>query len=310
MIRDLRKADAPRVLELLTTHFPEEEALLGTRPEAFVKVVHRIFRWDSQLVIGLLRRFGRPLFRFLVVEEDGRIVATTLLSFPERSGHVSTVLVDPAYRRRGYARALLERARVMAQAAGRKYVVLDVLAQNTPARALYERIGYRPLRESAFVVREPGPATAGNPSPSVRPFRRGDARALVDIARRSIPPEVEQVLPTREASFRGSRLVSRMLQSASAAWVVDRGHGPEAYLSVVSSPATSAGHCSNPIVGEGVDPASAASLVRTAVEWCAAHGAPRIVAQVPSANARGRAALQGGGFHDALAVWTLYRPVA
>ena len=98
MIRDLRKVDAPRVLEFLQTQFPEEEALLGTRPEGFAKVVHRVFRWDAQLVIRLARLFGRPLFRFFVVEEDGRIVATTLLSFPERSGYVSMVVVDPAYR--------------------------------------------------------------------------------------------------------------------------------------------------------------------------------------------------------------------
>jgi ribosomal protein S18 acetylase RimI-like enzyme len=310
MIRDLRKADAPRVLEFLKTQFPEEEALLGTRPEGFAKVIRRVFRWDAQLILRIARWSGRPIFRFFVVEEDGRIVATTLLSFSERSGYVSMVVVDPSYRRRGHAQALLERARVTAQSAARKYIVLDVLSQNAPARALYERIGYRPLRESSFFLREPGAATPVAPATSVRPFRNQDARALVEIARRSDPPEVQEVLPIREAHLRGSNFVNSILRSETAAWVVDRGRGPEAYLGAVSTAATDAGHCSNPIVGEGMEAADTAALVRTAIEWCSAHGSPRIVAQVPTANVRGRAALLGGGFHDALGIWTLYRPVA
>ena len=162
----------------------------------------------------------------------------------------------------------------------------------------------------SFLVREPGAATAGGPSPGVRPFRDADARALVEIARRTVPPTVQDVLPVREASLRGSGFVNRILRSETAAWVVDRGRGPEAYLSATSTPATDAGHCSDPIIGEGVEAPDAAALVGTAVDWCAAHGSPRIVAQVPMANARGHAALLGGGFHDALAVWTLYRSVA
>ncbi|MGA9840115.1 MAG: GNAT family N-acetyltransferase [Thermoplasmata archaeon] len=310
MIRDLRKADAPRVFEFLKTGFPEEEELLGTRPEGFARVIRRVFRWDTRLLLGLARLAGRPLFRFFVVEADGRIVATTLLSFPERAGYVSMVMVDPGYRRRGHARALLERARAATQSTGRKFVALDVLAQNAPARALYERIGYRPLRESSYLVREPGPVEPGPPSPSVRPFRREDARPLVAIARRSTPAEVQEVLPLREASLRPSGFVGRLLQSETAAWVVDRGRGPEAYLAAVATATTSAGHCSDPIVAEGADAASVAALVRTAVTWCAAHGAPRILTQVPAANLRGRAALQGGGFHDALGLWTLYRSAA
>jgi ribosomal protein S18 acetylase RimI-like enzyme len=310
MIRDLRKPDAPRVLRLLKTQFPEEEALLGTRPEGFGKVIDRVFRWDAQFVIRLSRWFGRPLFRFFVDEEDGGLVATTLLSFAQRSGYVSMVVVDPAYRRRGLAQALLETARVATQSAGRKYIALDVLAQNTPARTLYERIGYRPLRESSYMVREPGAPLAGPPSPSVRPFRRDDARALVEVARRSTPTEVEEVLPLREGSLRGSSFVNQILNSKTAAWVVDRGHGAEAYLGAVSTPTTSAGHLSDPIVGEGMDAADSAALVRAAVNWCIDQRSAQIITQVPTANVRGRAALQGGGFQDALALWTLYRPVA
>ena len=307
MIRELRKSDAPRVLQFLTTHFPEEERLLGTRPEGFATVVRRVFRWDTQLAIRIARRLGRPVFRFFVVEEDGQIVATTLLSFPERSGYVSMVAVDPAYRRRGHARELLELARATTRATGRKFIALDVLAGNTPARTLYEGLGYRPLRETAFVVREPGAPPTGAPSPAVRPFRRADAGPLLEISRRAVPPEVEEVLPVRASALRPSSMGDRMLASERVAWVIDRGAGAEAYLSATWTPATDAGHFSEPIVGEGLPPADTAALVRTAIDWCVSHGSPRIVAQVPVANVRGHAALEGGGFRDAFAIWTLYR---
>lgn len=310
MIRELRKSDASQVFELLKTQFPEEEAIIGTRPEGFQAVIRRAFRWDTRLVLGLLRLFGRRVVDFFVVEEDGRVVATTLLSFPERAGYVSMVVVDPAYRRRGFARELLERARAATQASGRKFIALDVLAQNTPARTLYERIGYRPLREVALLVREPGAGTTDGRPATIRPFRNSDARTLLPLARRSRPPKVEEVLPLQEAALRSSRFVNRVLGGETAAWVVDRGSGPEAYVAAAATPATDAGHCSDPIIGEGVDPVTAIALVRTAVDWLTAHGAPRIVVSVPAANARGRAALQGGGFHDALTLWTLFRPVA
>jgi ribosomal protein S18 acetylase RimI-like enzyme len=311
MIRDLRKADAPRVLEFLKTQFPEEEALMGTRPEGFQKIIQRVFRWDTRFVMRLIRLFGRPAFRFFVVEEDGRIVATTLLSFPERAGWVSMVVVDPAYRRRGHAQALLERARETTQATGRRYIALDVLAQNAPARALYERLGYQPLRETSYMVRTAGTAATGPSSAaSVRPFRDSDAPAVAAIARRVAPPAVQEVHPIRDSAYGRSGFVNRILENRTAAWVVDRGRGPEAYLRAVASPVTFAGHCSEPIVGEDVPATDVAALVWTAVDWCAANGAPQVVSQVPVVNVRGRTALQGGGFHDALTLWTLYRPVA
>ncbi|MGA8303442.1 MAG: GNAT family N-acetyltransferase [Thermoplasmata archaeon] len=310
MIRELRKIDAPRVLELLKTQFPEEESLLGTRPEGFAKVVRRVFRWDARLLVGVARLFGRPIYRFFVVEEDDQLVATTLLSFPERAGYVSMVVVDPAYRRRGYAQALLEKARATVRASGRQFIALDVLAQNVPARTLYERMGYRLLRESSLVVRDSGPPPTVGPSTAVRPLRPSDARSLAEIARRGVPAEVQEVLPVRESALRPSRMVERMLESERAAWVVDHGGGPLAYLSATSTPATEAGHFSEPIVGEGASTDEVAALVGTGVRWCVAHGSPRIVAQVPASNLGGLAALEGGGFHDALAIRTLYRPVA
>jgi GNAT superfamily N-acetyltransferase len=311
VIRDLKRSDADRVFEFLSKYFPEEEAIVGTRPDGFEKVIRRVFRADTRFILGLLRLFGKPVFRFLVEEQAGKVVATTILTFPDRTGYISMVVVDPEFRRRGYAQGLLERARVIAQGSGRKYVALDVLSANTPARALYERIGYRPLRESNVMVRMPEAPLAGAPSPSVRPFRRDDARALVEIARRAQPPEVEEVLPVRGSVFRPGGFANAILQTVTAAWVIDRGRGAEGYIQAGSGGLTTAASISNPTLAEGVEGPESAALLRTAIDWCIAHGTPRIVCpSVPSANVRGRAALLAGGFHDAISTWTLYRPVA
>ncbi|HEY1198344.1 MAG TPA: GNAT family N-acetyltransferase [Thermoplasmata archaeon] len=311
MIRDVRRADTPSLFELMTREFPEESALLGNRPEGFQKIIRRVFRWDTRLLVGLLRLFGRPVFRFLVVETDGRPVASMLISFPRVSAYVSTVVVDPAYRRRGYARQMCEEARRTAKRAGRKYVVLDVLETNTGARTLYESIGYRPLRARAQFVRESTAQFGTEPpvNPAIRPFRRRDAAALAEILRRQTPPAILEVTPIGADSFVSSGYTNRLLASQEAAWVIDRGRGPEGHVAATVSETFEAGHMSAPVLAESVDAELAGALVRTAGAWCAARKVPRVLSMVADDNVRGRAALEAGGFRHAFAFWTLYRPV-
>jgi len=151
MLRDLRRADGRQFFALMEAGFPEESAVLGNRPEEFERVFQRVFRWDARLLLAFLTWLGRPIVRALVVESDGRVVATTLVTFPRGAAYVSNVVVDAAYRRRGLARRMLEEAYRSAQRARRKYIVLDVLDSNEGARALYDSLGYRPLRQRSEV---------------------------------------------------------------------------------------------------------------------------------------------------------------
>lgn len=310
MIRDVRASDAPDLLRFMRDYFPEEQAILGFQPDGFYRVVARVFRWDLRFLLGLMRLFGRRIFRFMVVEEDGHVVATTLLTLPPRAGYISSVAVDAKYRRRGLARALLEEARETTRRSHRPYLALDVLTDNTPARTLYAALGYVPLRELRMMVCEVSGAVASDPVPGLRPFHKRDTRALVELAKRGMPPEVAEVLPISDSHFSTSGAVNRALTSESAQWVLDRGHGPEAYVDASRSPAMAAANVGAPVLAESVDAATGAGLVRTAVAWCSQRGARRIVSQVPLASARARAALEGGGFHDAIGIWTLYRKVA
>lgn len=311
MLRDLRREDGRSFLDLMKAGFPEESSVLGNRPEEFDRIFRRIFRWDSRLILGLLQAFRRPVVRALVVEADGRVVATTLVTFPQGAAYVSNVVVDAAYRRRGFARTMLAEALRSARSARRRFIALDVLDTNTGARALYDSLGYRPLRQRSELLLD-APERLGTTSggaPSIRPMRRSDAPALVEIARRQSPPEAEAVLPTGRGRFVASGMVNRMLASEEAAWVVDRGKGPEAHVAATVTRAMEAAHVSAPTIAPSVDDDLAAQLVRTAGAWVAARRAPRVVSMVAEDDRRGRAALEAAGFRHARSLWTLYRPV-
>jgi hypothetical protein len=245
------------------------------------------------------------------MDDGGRLAATAMLSFVARAGYLSTVVVAPEYRRRGLARQLIERARQGTARRGKPYVVLQVLTANAPARALYAAAGYRELDRQRYVVHEAPPSIAHGPAgESVRPFYRSDAEAVAAVANRTNPELVREVLPVRGRDLTSGGWADRLMEAESAAWVIDRGHGPEAYVAASASPLTEAGHLSRLIVDGSVDPALAAELVRTAGAWVAARGSPRIVTSVAEGQAAARSALAEVGFHDVLEHLTLYRPSA
>jgi ribosomal protein S18 acetylase RimI-like enzyme len=308
--REFRFSDLPRLVELQEEGFPEENALYGIRPNEIAKVMRKLGRIHLRILLGLMRLVRRTPFRFPIIEENGRMVATTMLSFGPKNGYVSMVMVDARYRRRGYAHRLLETAQEWTRHRGKPYVVLDVLADNAAAIALYQKLGFRELRRSTALLKE-APLASDDPvaaEASVRPFAPQDASAVCAIAAQALSPGVAEVLPVRKADLSGGGWSSRIFSSDSAAWVVDSGTGPRAYLAVSVTPVTVAAHLVSPIIGPTVRPEEAAALVHTALRWVAHHQAPKVVAVVPRENTLARAALQNAGFRDALETVTLFRP--
>ena len=81
----------------------------------------------SGVDVGLARIFAEP-------DAPGRM-------------HLVSLWVDPSYRRRGVAHALVDRAVAWAVDRRAREVILWVADQNTAARRLYKRIGFRPTGE-------------------------------------------------------------------------------------------------------------------------------------------------------------------
>lgn len=75
------------------------------------------------------------------VDEHDKLMGYLICARYDAVWHLMNIAVDPALRRRGIARALLEQ---MIERAGRdREYTLEVRTSNAPAIALYERFGFR-----------------------------------------------------------------------------------------------------------------------------------------------------------------------
>ncbi len=87
---------------------------------------------------------------FFVAEVDtelvGYVVGDIAPGFPGRVGHIKDLAVHPAYRRRGVARKLLERALTQLEDHGVVRTSLEVRESNDAAIALYRSLGFEPWR--------------------------------------------------------------------------------------------------------------------------------------------------------------------
>jgi len=81
-----------------------------------------------------------PASTHLVVLDGARLVGYTRLIREGGGAHVRQVVVDPSYRRRGVATALLEEAIARAREAGVPYAFLNAREH---AVGMYERAGFR-----------------------------------------------------------------------------------------------------------------------------------------------------------------------
>ena len=282
-------------------------------PEALLALVRRTYRADVRIVLALLRVLGRPIFDFFVAEADGHLAATTLVTYGRSSGYLSTVSVDPRYRRRGFARALLARAHARILRSGRRFAVLDVLEQNAPARALYASAGYGPLRGQVVLAHEPAETELARPPPApagLREFHRSDGTELASIANALAPPAVREALPVVPESFRIPPLLGESVEGRTLAWTVDGATGPVAHVRAAVGGITRSAHLSRPVAAPGTDPAVLAGLLRVALGWIAMQGPYRTICEVSVDDGPVLAALGAVGFAPAYRLSTLVRPLA
>jgi GNAT superfamily N-acetyltransferase len=104
-------------------------------------------RWEAQVVE----------FATFVAVLDGRDVGVARGAGHERSDvrELVGMWVDPAARRQGIGMQLIDRVATWAKAAGASVLVLDVVAGNTPALALYQGAGFVRFDGEAMGVRAP-----------------------------------------------------------------------------------------------------------------------------------------------------------
>jgi len=179
-------------------------------------------------LLWLLTRFdggGPSLMKGFVWFEAGRLVGNVSISPAGYGGGwvIANVAVHPDFRRRGIARTLMHAALDWVAARG-PFAALQVEADNTAARTLYETLGFRTQRtftrwRRASFYAQPAPS----PDTALRTLGSADLPALVALAQRVRPDTaggLGWLRPSRMESLRGPRFgaLGRLLSGKRQAW--------------------------------------------------------------------------------------------
>ncbi len=142
--------DLPAVAHLIEIGFGAE---LDPAGQSMLRLFHQWgnpFGWTRLL-------FPPPSLYGFVWVEDGAIVGNLTLrrAAPRRKGGylIGNVVVHPDYRRRGIARALMERALEEVRRRRGRWVGLEVRVDNAPALSLYRRLGFVEVGETVHYLR-------------------------------------------------------------------------------------------------------------------------------------------------------------
>jgi len=122
--------------------------------------------WSRSMFAGEL---AKPASVCLGAFEGERMAGYMIISRYVDAWHVMNIAADPEFRRRGIAKALLERLFELTEDESRRGYTLEVRVSNEGAIKLYERLGFRSRgirrgyytdnREDALIMwRDPAPA--------------------------------------------------------------------------------------------------------------------------------------------------------
>ena len=117
-------------------------------PERFLAATSRT---EDQYGSFLGTQLDEPNIIILVAERNGDVLGYTYagvegndyMALRGPAGVVYDIVVDPAYRRQGVGRKLLDAALDALKARGAPRVVLSTAEQNTPAQHLFDSAGFR-----------------------------------------------------------------------------------------------------------------------------------------------------------------------
>jgi len=238
--RDLRP-----VAELIAEAFKDEMDPNGERSIREMKMMGRwawLYGWLDALALP-----GEGMAPGFVWVEDGRIVGNASIrriSLHRRGWLIGNVAVDPAWRRRGIARALMHASIDMARHNRADWIVLQVRSDSDVAKNMYLSMNFRSLGETIQYRRTRYVAVPQAQSPvegQLRRARSSDMDFIYKLAQRAIPDELRLAEPLRHVDFTlgfDSNLFNWLRGRASAWWVIDSSNGLQgaAHIEVPRAP--------------------------------------------------------------------------
>jgi ribosomal protein S18 acetylase RimI-like enzyme len=227
------RTDLYGVARLLEEAFRREH-----NPSALLRVNFPFSNFPLMREIGILLwtlnyapTFPETLEGFVWVE-DGRVVGNATLTADLARGnryYISNVAVQPEYRRRGIARALMQASLEHIRRHQAQRVLLNVRPHNAGALQLYTNLGFKTLemrgewRLAALPLRLPAIQIT-----ALRPLRWSDARAVSELVCATTPANVQPYHPrTRvfELTWDGrlfERIGDFLIGQTTRRWVLER----------------------------------------------------------------------------------------
>ena len=204
----LRRLDVWRDLEqvsrLLSVVFGDEAAAMGRNASREFDLLR--FAVPVASLHTLFSESFAGVFSGFVWEENGRIVGNVSVGKIDSSGRrwmIANVAVLPSCRRRGIARQLTQAAIEEAMKRGARAVVLDVRADNVPARDLYLSMGFQFLDCKArfrlgHAIRYDWSVQPGYAVCQLPPYDRSQ---ILPLALAATPKAVQELVPIRDRDY-------------------------------------------------------------------------------------------------------------
>ncbi len=190
LVRDFRKSDLNDVLDAIRLSFTEEFKVTGFDPDRARKMANQMFGIVGRIFLGFSKLLGKEPVKFLVAEVNRRVIGTTMVTMQGKVGYISTVMVHPAYRRKGVAKKLTSYTLGYIEKREMKRAVLHVVSTNEPAKSLYSKLGFKNFEKIEYLlgkidslkhVKVEGVKT--------RSFKREDIDTVYDLIRSSEDPK-------------------------------------------------------------------------------------------------------------------------
>ena len=93
---------------------------------------------------------------FLGAFEEGHLVGTVVLSSDMRKGWINRLAVDPCYRRRGVAKALIEESEKTLRNHGLRIFCSLIEGSNRASKALFKKCGYSERTDIYYFTKRDG----------------------------------------------------------------------------------------------------------------------------------------------------------
>lgn len=141
-----------------------EYVLMDDSHVAGIAALEKVCFSDPWSEASIASELHNPLSTWLVALDGDRITGYVGSQAVLDGADMMNIAVDPAYRRQGVAAELVERLVTVLKEKGVICLALEVRASNTPAIALYEKLGfeivgrrpnyYRHPKEDALIMRK------------------------------------------------------------------------------------------------------------------------------------------------------------